>query len=145
MSGGHSATATEAIARHIQSGFFQPAVEHDAAPSHDETAPEAPFGFFPVWDLRTKAASILRCEPRGAKGTNAAIEIEMLHGAAELQREANGLTILPFLRPLHDESVTRLHAALGEEETARVWTLGRNAPLDKLVHEALGREVAAID
>lgn len=83
MSGGHSATATEALARHIQSGFFQPAVEHEAAASHDAVEREAPFGFFPVWDLRTKAASILRCEPRGAKGTNAAIEIEMLHGAAE--------------------------------------------------------------
>jgi hypothetical protein len=63
----------------------------------------------------------------------------LLHGAAELQREANGLTILPFLRPLHDESVERLRAALGAEELERRWQLGRTMPLEKLVAEALSR------
>ena len=63
----------------------------------------------------------------------------LLHGAAELQREANGLTILPFLRPLHDESVERLRAALGDDELARRWQLGRSMPLEKLVPEALSR------
>jgi hypothetical protein len=63
----------------------------------------------------------------------------LLHGAAELQREANGLTILPFLRPLHDESVERLRAALGEEAMCERWQLGRTMPLEKLVSEALAR------
>ena len=31
-----------------------------------------------------------------------------LHGANEVLREANGLTLLPFLQPLHDESVERI-------------------------------------
>lgn len=81
MSGGHSASATEALARHIQSGFFQPA--HHDSPPQEELGRDEAFGYFPVWDLRAKAASILRCEPRNAKGSSAAIELEMLHGAAE--------------------------------------------------------------
>lgn len=61
----------------------------------------------------------------------------VLHGAAELQRNANGLTILPFLRPMHDESVARLHAALGADRTADLWQQGRDTPLEKLVAEVL--------
>lgn len=64
----------------------------------------------------------------------------LLHGSAELQREANGLTILPFLRPLHDDSVARLHAAIGADQVAELWRLGRAMPLEKLVPEALARD-----
>ena len=63
----------------------------------------------------------------------------LLHGAAELQRDANGLTILPFLRPLHDESVARLRTQLDEGELERCWGLGRTMPLEKLVVEAAAR------
>jgi non-specific serine/threonine protein kinase len=63
----------------------------------------------------------------------------LLHGAAELQREANGLVILPFLQPLHDESVERLRDAVGDERLAEMWRLGRQMPLEKLVPEALAR------
>jgi uncharacterized membrane protein YccC len=63
----------------------------------------------------------------------------LLHGAAELQREANGLTILPFLRPLHDESVDRLRAVYDDDELQELWHLGRSLPLEKLVPEALAR------
>ena len=63
----------------------------------------------------------------------------LLHGAAELQREATGLAILPFLQPLHDESVERLRAAMDPDELERAWQLGRSLPLEKLVSEALGR------
>ncbi len=63
----------------------------------------------------------------------------LLHGAAELQRERTGLAILPFLQPLHDESVERLHAAMDAEELERLWKLGRGLPLEKLVPEALSR------
>lgn len=64
----------------------------------------------------------------------------LLHGSAELQREANGLTILPLLRQLHTDSVARLEAALGEEQLAELWRLGRSMPLEKLVPEALARD-----
>jgi predicted ATPase len=60
-----------------------------------------------------------------------------LHGAAEVQREANGLTILPFLRPMHDESVARLRAALDSTTLDQLWQLGRSTPLEKTVLEAL--------
>ena len=63
----------------------------------------------------------------------------ILHGSAEVQREANGLTILPFLRPLHDESVARLRAALDATALEEIWQLGRTMPLEKVVHEALER------
>ena len=63
----------------------------------------------------------------------------LLHGAAELQREATGLAILPFLQPLHDESVERLRAAMDPDELERAWRLGRSLPLEKLVAEALSR------
>ena len=63
----------------------------------------------------------------------------ILHGSAEVQREANGLTILPFLRPLHDESVARLRAALDAPALEEIWQLGRTMPLEKVVHEALER------
>jgi predicted ATPase len=63
----------------------------------------------------------------------------LLHGAAELQREAVGLTILPFLRPLHDDSVERLGAHFDAAELARRWTLGRDLPFEKLVPEAVAR------
>ena len=66
----------------------------------------------------------------------------LLHGAAERQREANGLTILPFLRPLHDESVERLLAALGSDQLDERWRLGRAMPIEKLVPEALARTSA---
>lgn len=62
-----------------------------------------------------------------------------LHGANELLREANGLTALPFLQPLEDESVAGLREALGQEELDRLWLAGRLTPLDKLVAEALAR------
>lgn len=95
----------------------------------------------------------LRWQMRDARGMTESIQIlatlasangelewsALLHGAAELQREANGLTILPFLRPLHDESVARLHEGLGEAQTAELWLLGRAMPLEKLVPEALAR------
>jgi predicted ATPase len=64
-----------------------------------------------------------------------------LHGAAELQREANGLTVLPFLRPLHDESVARLRDALGQAQLDELWAVGRATPLEKIVNEALGRRI----
>ena len=63
----------------------------------------------------------------------------LLHGAAELQREATGLAILPFLQPLHDESVERLRTAMDPDELERAWRLGRSLPLEKLVAEALNR------
>lgn len=95
----------------------------------------------------------LRWQMRDARGLTESIQIlatlasangdpewsALLHGAAELQREANGLTILPFLRPMHDDSVARLHEALGEERTREIWQLGRSMPLEKLVPEALAR------
>jgi predicted ATPase len=62
-----------------------------------------------------------------------------LHGAAELQREASGLTILPFLRPMHDESVARLHAALEPASFDELWQAGRATPLEKVVREAAER------
>jgi hypothetical protein len=69
----------DALARHIESGFFQPAGQH-RAPAVEE---RDEFSFFPIWDLRTKAASVLRCEPRAIKKSNATLELEMLRGAAE--------------------------------------------------------------
>lgn len=62
-----------------------------------------------------------------------------VHGAAELQREAIGMTILPFLRPLHDESVAALHEHLAPAELEARWIAGREAPLEKIVTEALER------
>jgi non-specific serine/threonine protein kinase len=67
-----------------------------------------------------------------------------LHGAAELQREANGLTILPFLRPMHDESVARLRSALDEATLEDRWQHGRTTPLEKTVREALDRQVVTL-
>jgi hypothetical protein len=65
-----------------------------------------------------------------------------LHGAAELQRDANGLTILPFLRPMHDESVERLRGSLSATAFDTLWQLGRATPLEKTVLEALDRSTA---
>jgi predicted ATPase len=67
-----------------------------------------------------------------------------LHGANELQLEANGLTVFPFLQPLHDESMARVVAALGQAEVDRLGQEGRAAPVDKIVAEALawGHEFA---
>jgi hypothetical protein len=62
-----------------------------------------------------------------------------LHGAAEVQREANGLTILPFLRPMHDESVERLRNALDRDALDAMWQQARTTPLEKTVLEALDR------
>jgi hypothetical protein len=87
MSGGYGAPVSETLARHVQSGFFHPASQdtppREGAPRPDDVRRDDPFAFFPVWDLRTKAASVLRCEPRGAKDTNALNEIEMLRCAAD--------------------------------------------------------------
>lgn len=69
----------------------------------------------------------------------------LLHGSAELQRDANGLTILPFLRPLHDESVARLRAVFDDDELEDRWRLGRAMPLEKLVPEALARVSLPVD
>ena len=63
----------------------------------------------------------------------------LLHGAAEMQRDANGLAILPFLEPLHEQSVQRITDALGADATARAWRLGRSMPMEKVVAEALSR------
>ena len=52
-------------------------------------------------------------------------------------REANGLTLLPFLQPLHDESVERILAAIGPAERDEQWRLGRITPVEKIVAEAL--------
>jgi predicted ATPase len=109
-------------------------------------------------DTRTAVGPItesleLRWSIRDARGLGESIELlanlaslhgelewsALLHGAAELQREATGLAILPFLQPLHDESVERLRAAVAPDELDRVWQLGRSMPLEKLVAEALGR------
>ena len=68
-----------------------------------------------------------------------------LHGAAELQREANGLTILPFLRPMHDESVARLRSALDANALDELWQQGRSAPLEKTVLEAVDRGALRLD
>lgn len=62
-----------------------------------------------------------------------------LHGANEILREANGLTLLPFLQPLHDESVERILGAIGEAGREEQWRLGRTTPLEKTVAEALAR------
>ena len=62
-----------------------------------------------------------------------------LHGANEVLREANGLTLLPFLQPLHDESVERILATIGPEERDEQWRLGRITPVEKTVTEALNR------
>ena len=65
-----------------------------------------------------------------------------LHGANEVLREANGLTLLPFLQPLHDESVERILGSIGEEARAEQWALGRTIPIEKTVAEALSRPSA---
>jgi predicted ATPase len=62
-----------------------------------------------------------------------------LHGANELQRDANGLGVFPFLQPVHAESVERLERALEKDELNRLWKEGRTTPLDKIVADALGR------
>ncbi len=62
-----------------------------------------------------------------------------LHGANEVLREANGLTLLPFLQPLHDESLERILAGIGEAARAEEWRRGRTAPIEKTVAEALSR------
>lgn len=67
----------------------------------------------------------------------------LLHGAAELRREAVGLTILPFLQPMHDQSVARLTDAFGADRLRELWDRGRSLPLDKLVTEALNRNPPA--
>lgn len=67
----------------------------------------------------------------------------LLHGAAELRREAVGLTILPFLQPMHDESVARLTDAFGADRLRELWDRGRTLLLDKLVTEALNRNPPA--
>jgi tetratricopeptide (TPR) repeat protein len=72
--------------------------------------------------------------------TSAAGDMERaarLHGANELQREANGLGVFPFLQPVHDESIARIVEALGQAETDRLWREGRATPLEKIVSEAL--------
>jgi hypothetical protein len=61
-----------------------------------------------------------------------------LHGANELQRDANGLGVFPFLQPVHAESIERLTRVLGQEEVDRLWAEGRSIPLEKVVAEALG-------
>lgn len=66
----------------------------------------------------------------------------LLHGAAEMQRDANGLAILPFLEPLHAESVERVETALGSVGMAEAWHRGRCCPLAKVVAEALNRSSA---
>jgi non-specific serine/threonine protein kinase len=67
-----------------------------------------------------------------------------LHGGAELQREANGLPILPFLEPLHAQSMEMLLAALGPEALEQLRLEGRAAPMAKLVSEALERVGEAV-
>jgi hypothetical protein len=61
-----------------------------------------------------------------------------LHGVNDVQREAVGLTRLPFLQPLEDESLALLREQLGEAEVDRLWHDGRAAPVEKIVAEALG-------
>jgi predicted ATPase len=63
-----------------------------------------------------------------------------MHGAAEIQREANGMTVLPFLRPLFEESLPPLRNSLGDANFDRLWREGRSTPLEKLVQEVLGTE-----
>jgi hypothetical protein len=63
----------------------------------------------------------------------------LVHGAAELQREANGLPILPFLEPLHAQSVESLVLAMGQERFDEIRGLGRSTPMAKIVNEAVER------
>jgi tetratricopeptide (TPR) repeat protein len=60
------------------------------------------------------------------------------HGANELQREANGLAVFPFLQPVQEESVAQIVAALGQATVDELWQEGRATPLSKIVAEALG-------
>jgi predicted ATPase len=60
-----------------------------------------------------------------------------LHGVNDVQREAVGLTRLPFLQPLEDESMALLRDRLGPAEVERLWHEGRGAPVEKIVAEAM--------
>jgi predicted ATPase len=63
-----------------------------------------------------------------------------LHGANEVQLTANGLILLPFLQPMHEESVARLRDALDQDALDALWQVGRTTPLEKIVNEALHRD-----
>jgi predicted ATPase len=63
-----------------------------------------------------------------------------LHGANEVLREANGLTLLPFLEPLYHQSLERITGALGPARVEQLWHVGRTTPLAKTVAEALARD-----
>ncbi len=60
-----------------------------------------------------------------------------LQGVAEVQRDASGLTVLPWLRPMYDSSVATLTAALGADGLATEWAAGRALPVDKAIAEVL--------
>ena len=68
-------------------------------------------------------------------------ELAWAAGSTEQTRSCarpHGLTLLPFLQPLHAESVDRIREVLGEESLAERWRAGRETPLEKTVAEVLG-------
>jgi predicted ATPase len=67
----------------------------------------------------------------------------LLHGAAEVQRDATGLTVLPWLRDMVDASVDGLRDRVEPARFRDRWNEGRTRPLDKVVSEALDQRAEA--
>lgn len=61
----------------------------------------------------------------------------VLHGSAEVLREATGLTVLPWLSDMVDDSVEGLRGRVERDRFRRCWDDGRSRPLAKVVSEAL--------
>jgi hypothetical protein len=65
----------------------------------------------------------------------------VLFGAAEVLREKAGASVRPCERAEHEQYVSAVRAALGEEAAARAWAQGHGLALSDAVAEAL-RETA---
>lgn len=71
-------------------------------------------------------------------------EAAKLLGAAEALRESLGVALAPAEQATHDETVTAVKAALGEERFSAAWLQGRELALDEAISYALEEEGARV-
>jgi hypothetical protein len=83
-----------------------------------------------------RLARVVRAQGQPAHGAS-------LCAAAAALREAIGAPLPPVERPLFDQTVATVRAALGTDAFAAAWESGRSLPLEQVIAMALGHVVDA--
>ena len=70
-------------------------------------------------------------------------EAATIAGAAESAREATGVSVEPFERNIHEQTIEAARQALGEEAFSTAWETGRQLTLDEASDRALAKDPSA--